>query len=156
MIEIVRERHVDLPTDRVWPLVEDPEKLSEWFTAADRIEVLEGSGLGRKQRLHGRWGRKRAEIDQVVTEYLPGKVLAWRHQGERLDGKPAPEFARETVFSIRLQPEGAGTRVRLESRQEPAGPVRGLLIRLFGKRKVAGHMEGSLASLAARVGERRA
>jgi len=112
--------------------------------------------VGRKQRLHGRWGRKRAEIDQVVTEYLPGKVLAWRHEAERLDGQPAPEFAMETAFAIRLQPEGSGTRVRLESRQEPAGPVRGLMIRLFGKREVAGHMDRSLASLAARAGERRA
>lgn len=120
------------------------------------IEVLAGSGLGRKQRLHGRWGRKRAEIDQVVTDYVPDRVLAWRHEAERLDGKPAPKFARETVFSIRLQPEGAGTRVRLESRQEAAGPVRGLLIRLFGKREVAGHMDRSLARLATRVGERRA
>jgi uncharacterized protein YndB with AHSA1/START domain len=156
MIEIVRERHVDLPPVGVWAHVEDPEQLSEWFTAAERIEVLEGSGLGRKQRLHGRWGRKRAEIDQVVTEYVPGQVLAWRHEAERLDGKPAPEFATETVFAIRLQPEGAGTRVRLESRQQPAGPVRGLLIRLFGKREVAGHMERSLVRLAARAGERRA
>lgn len=154
MIEIVRQRHLDLPPDRLWPLVEAPETLSEWFTAAERIELIDGSGLGRRQRLHGRWGRKRAEIDQVVTEYLPGRVIAWRHEAERLDGKPAPRFASETVFAITLQPEGDGTRVRLESRQEPAGPLRGVLIRMFGKREVAGHMERSLAKLAARAAER--
>jgi hypothetical protein len=74
--------------------------------------------------------------------------VAWRHEAERLDGKPAPRFARETRFEILLEPAGEATRVRLHSRQEPAGPLRGLVIRAFGRREVAGHMERSLERLA--------
>jgi uncharacterized protein YndB with AHSA1/START domain len=149
VIEIVREGRVDAPPEQIWPLVDDPVRLPEWFTFAERGELLEGEGVGRRQRIHGRWGRKRSEVDQLVTEHEPGSRLAWRHEAERLDGKPAPRFARETRFEILLEGDGAGTRVRLRSRQEPAGPLRGLVIRAFGRREVAGHMERSLERLAA-------
>lgn len=151
MIEILREAHVDAPPERVWPLVDDPVRLPEWFTFAERGELLEGEGEGRRQRIHGRWGRKRSEVDQLITAHEPGSRLEWRHEAERLDGKPAPQFARETSFEIRLEPDGDGTRVVLRSRQEPAGLLRGLVIRAFGKREVAGHMERSLERLAVAV-----
>lgn len=153
MIEIVRERRIDAAPERVWPFVDDVGRLSDWFTFADRAALLSGEGKGRRQRIHGHWGKKESEVDQVVTDYEPGWLLAWRHDAERLDGKPAPQFARETLFSIRLERDGNGTRVRLESRQVPAGPVRGLVIRLFGKREVAGHMDRSLERLARVVAE---
>ena len=148
VIEVVCERRIEAPPERVWPLVDEVARLPEWFTFAERAELLEGSGKGRRQRIYGRFGRKRSEVDQVVVAYEPGRLLAWRHEAERLDGKPAPQFARETVFTIELEPEGGATRVRLVSRQEPAGPLRGLAIRLFGKREVAQHLERSLERLA--------
>jgi uncharacterized protein YndB with AHSA1/START domain len=151
VIEIAREARVDAPPERVWPLVDEPARLPEWFTFAERGELLEGEGAGRRQRIHGRWGRKRSEVDQLVTEHEPGRLLAWRHEAERLDGKAAPRFARETRFEILLEPDGSGTLVRLRSRQEPAGPLRGLAIRAVGRREVAGHMERSLERLAAVV-----
>jgi uncharacterized protein YndB with AHSA1/START domain len=147
VIEIVRERRVEAPAKQVWELVDDPSRLPEWFTFAERVELLEGEGVGRRQRMHGRWGRKRSEVDQVIVEHEPARVLAWRHEAERLDGKPAPRFAADTRFTVRLDPEDGGTRVRLESRQEPAGAVRGLVMRLFGTREVSGHMERSLDRL---------
>ena len=149
VIEILREAHVDQPPAALWPLVDDPRRLPEWFTFAEEGELLEGEGVGRRQRIYGRWGKKRSEVDQVVVEREEGRVLAWRHEAERLDGKPAPRFASETLFEIRLEPEGEGTRVRLHSRQEPAGRIRGLVIRAFGKREVAQNMERSLERLAA-------
>ena len=148
MIEVVREGRVDASPDRVWPLVDDPARMAEWFSFADRMELLEGSGAGRRQRLHGHWGAKRSEVDQLVTAYEPGRLLAWRHEAERLDGKPAPRYARSTDFTVTLEPAGAGTLVRLASRQEPSSPLRGLVIRMFGSREVAGHLDRSLARLA--------
>jgi uncharacterized protein YndB with AHSA1/START domain len=147
MIEIVREEVVPASPAQLWPLVDDPARLPEWFTFADRAELLEGEGAGRRQRIYGHWGKKRSEVDQQVVDYEPGRLLSWRHEQERLDGKPAPRFARETRFEIRLEPEGENTRVRLRSRQEPASALRGLVIRAFGKREVAGHMERSLERL---------
>src|SRR3954447_844830 len=135
------------PPERIWALIDDPAAMGEWFAFADRMELVEGEGAGRRQRLHGHWGRKRSEIDQEVVRYEPPRTLAWRHVAERLDGKPAPRFAAETVFTIELAPDGTGTRGRLESRQRPASRVRGLVMRLFGTREVAQRLDESLAAL---------
>jgi uncharacterized protein YndB with AHSA1/START domain len=151
VIEIVRERRVEAPAQQVWGLVDDPARLPEWFTFAERVELLEGEGVGRRQRMHGRWGKKRSEVDQVIVEHEPGRLLAWRHEAERLDGKPAPRFAADTHFAVRLDPQEGGTRVRLESRQEPASALRGVVMRLLGTREIAGHMERSLDRLQSAV-----
>jgi len=152
MMEVVRERRVDAPVERVWEMAASVERMPEWFAFADRMEILEGHGLGRRQRLHGHWGKRRSEVDQEIVEFDPPRLLAWRHLAERLDGKPAPRFASLTEFRIVLQPLGeAATQVRLESRQEPASAVRGLLMRLFGTREIAQNMERSLDRLATTV-----
>jgi uncharacterized protein YndB with AHSA1/START domain len=150
MIEVREERSILAAPDVLWPLVSDPARLPEWFTFAERVEVLEGpDGAGQRRRQHGHWGKKRSEVDQVITRWDPPRTLAWRHEAERLEGKPAPRFAASTDFTIELVPEAAGTRVRLHSVQEPAGPVRGLVIRAFGRRDVARSLRDSLERLAA-------
>jgi uncharacterized protein YndB with AHSA1/START domain len=146
-LEVVRERWIGAAPDVIWPLVDDPARLSEWFSFAERIEALSGTGVGRRQRLHGRWGKKRSEVDQLITAHEPPRLLQWRHEAERLDGKPAPQFARETVFTIHLEPSDAGTTVRLHSRQEPASVLKGFVMRLFGSREIAQHLDRSLGNL---------
>jgi uncharacterized protein YndB with AHSA1/START domain len=156
MIDVFAARTIPAEPDAIWALLDDPSRLGEWLAFAERGEVLEGEGVGRRQRMHGRWGRKRSEIDQVVVEHDRPRRLAWRHEAERLDGRPAPRFAASTLFSMTLEPDGPGaTRVTLRSEQEPASALRGLVIRLFGRREVAGKLEESLDRLAARfAGER--
>ena len=52
-----------------------------------------------------------------------------------------------------LEPhDGGATRLHLRSVREPASPLRGLVIRLFGRREVAQKLEESLDRLAARFG----
>jgi uncharacterized protein YndB with AHSA1/START domain len=97
--------------------------------------------------LHGHWGRKRSEIDQVVVEHEPPRRLAWRHEAERLDGKPAPRFAAQTVFTATLEPVDGGTRVTLHSAQVPASVLRGAVIRVFGRREVGQKLRESLERL---------
>src|SRR4051794_30412081 len=126
--------------------------MGEWFAFAERFEVLAGEGIGRRQRMHGHWGRKRSEIDQVLVAHDPPRRLAWRHEAERLDGRPAPRFAASTVFSATLDPEAHGTRVTLRSEQEPASRLKGVVIRLFGRREVVQKLEESLDALAAQLG----
>ena len=130
-------------------LVSNPARLPDWFTFARSGEVLDGEGVGRRQRMHGEWGRKRSEIDQEVVEFDPPRRIAWVHLAERLDGKPAPRFAASTWFTIDLVPDGSGTRVHLHSAQTPASPLRGLVMRLFGTREIADNLERSLDRLAA-------
>jgi uncharacterized protein YndB with AHSA1/START domain len=145
MINVTAARTIPAAPDAIWPLLDDPARLGEWFAFADRGEALEGAGVGRRQRMHGHWGRKRSEIDQVVVEHDPPRRIAWRHEAERLDGKPAPRFAASTRFTMTLEPEGAdASRLTLRSEQEPASALRGIVIRLFGRREVAQKLEESL------------
>ena len=146
-VVVSRERVVPEPVEQLWTRVEDLDRLAEWFTPADSFEILEGERQGRRQRLHGRWGKKKAEIDQVVTAYEPPHRVVWEHEAERLDGKPAPQFARSTVFEIRVIPRPEGALVRLRSTQEPAGVLKGIGIRLFGRKELAAHLERSLKNL---------
>lgn len=146
-VVVSRERVVPAPGDEIWARVDDLDRLAEWFTPAERFEVIDGHGPGRRQRMHGRWGDKRAEIDQVVSVYEPPYRVVWEHESERLDGKPAPRYARSTVFEIRVIPRPEGCLMRLRSTQEPAGVLKGLGLRLFGKRELSSHLERSLKNL---------
>lgn len=123
MIEISRERSIGAAAGSVWDVVADVSRLPEWYARAGKAEVLEGEGLGRRQRISSQWNGQESEVDQVVTIYEPARRLGWRHEAERLGGRPAPRFSAETVVIIELKPEGSGsTRVVLTSRQRPADP----------------------------------
>ena len=147
MITVTMDRLVRGSPERIWEVIDDVERMSEWFAFADRAELLEGAGLGRRQRTHGRWSGKAAEVDQEVTLYEPARAIGWRHLEERLDGRPAPKFAEEVEFTVRLTEEPGGTRVTMESRQRPAGFLKGVLIRLVGLWQIRGHMKRSLDRL---------
>ena len=111
MITVTMGRLVRGSPERIWEVIDDVERMSEWFAFADGAELLEGVGLGRRQRTHGRWSGKAAEVDQEVTLYEPTRAIGWRHLEERLDGRPAPKFAEEVEFTVRLAEEPGGTRV---------------------------------------------
>ncbi len=130
MIEIARERVIPAPAARVWEVVAEAERLPEWYARAASAEVLEGAGLGRRQRLRSQWQGQDSEVDQLITAFEPEHLLEWRHEAERLGGQPAPRFALETVVRIKLEAQGAdATRVVLESRQRPADPDKEQAIR---------------------------
>jgi uncharacterized protein YndB with AHSA1/START domain len=121
MIEIARERTIHAPAARVWEVVSEAERLPEWYARAASAEVLEGAGLGRRQRLRSQWQGQDSEVDQLITAFEPERLLEWRHEAERLGGQSAPRFASETMVRIELEAQGSdATRVVLESRQRPA------------------------------------
>ena len=121
MIDIARERSISAPAARVWEVVAEAERLPEWYARAVSVEVLEGAGLGRRQRLRSEWRGQDSEVDQLITAFEPEHLLEWRHEAERLAGQPAPSFSLETVVRIKLEAQGPdATRVVMESRQRPA------------------------------------
>ena len=66
MIEFVRSAtRWTLARARIWPYVDDVTRWPEWFTEAERCEVLEGDGVGRRQRMYGHARGKATEIDSV-------------------------------------------------------------------------------------------
>jgi uncharacterized protein YndB with AHSA1/START domain len=121
MIEIARGRDISAPAARIWEVVSKAERLPEWYARAASAEVLEGAGLGRRQRPRSEWRGQDSEVDQLITAFEPEQLLEWRHEAERLGGQPAPRFALETIVRIKLEEQGPdATRVVLESRQRPA------------------------------------
>ncbi|GAB1509093.1 SRPBCC family protein [Actinophytocola sp. KF-1] len=146
-IEVTREAEVPAGAQQVWAIVSDPARAGDWFDFADRTEVVEGEGKGQRRTQYGHWGHRRSEVDQEITEFEPGKVLAWRHVAERIDGKPAPKFAVRTEFRIELSGAGDATTVRLRSIQVPAGPLKGWLMRRIGTKDIERNMDRSLERL---------
>jgi hypothetical protein len=151
MIEVMREARVPATTDEVWAIVSDAGRAAEWFSFADRTEVVDGEGVGQLRTQHGHWGRRQSEVDQEITAFEPGRLVAWRHVAERLDGKPAPKFAVSTEFRIELTPDGDATTVRLRSVQEPGGALKGWLMKRLGTKDVTVKLDDSLARLTALV-----
>jgi uncharacterized protein YndB with AHSA1/START domain len=130
VIEIVKARSISASAREVWDVVSDAGRLPEWYARADRVDVLSGEGLGRRQRVISQWHGRPSEIDQVVTVFEPERELEWRHEAERIDGRPAPRFSAETAVSITLSPEGLGaTQVVVASRQRPVDAEKEAIMR---------------------------
>ncbi|MBM7772367.1 uncharacterized protein YndB with AHSA1/START domain [Actinokineospora baliensis] len=151
VVEVVRSAQVPAPIDQVWAVVSDPERAPDWFSFADRTEVLSGEGVGQRRRQFGRWGRFRSEIDQEVTAFEPPTLIAWKHTKERIDGRDSPTYAKSTRFRIELAADGEHTTVSLRTVQEPTNLVRGVLMRLVGTKEIKRRMDESLARLARAV-----
>ncbi|GLZ41038.1 hypothetical protein Acsp05_46620 [Actinokineospora sp. NBRC 105648] len=128
-------------------MVSDARRASDWFSFAERTDVLSGAGKGEKRRQYGRWGRRTSEIDQEVIEFAPPLSIAWKHTAERMDGKPAPVFASASVFRIDLEADGEETVVHLRTQQLPADGLKRIAMRVFGNSDISRRMEESLIRL---------
>ena len=151
-IELAVEGPIPGIPARIWPLVSEPEQLARWFDPAERIEVLEGEGKGRRQRVHTHRLDEAMEIDQIVTDFEPPLLIAWRSERELLKGEPVERYASESRFSIELRPDGEQTIVTLRGTQVPSTFLRGLLIRWFGGIEGRRSMQRSLLNLGQLVG----
>jgi len=95
MIEIARERTIPVPAGRVWEVVSEAKRLPEWYARAASAEVLEGSGLGRRQRLHSQWQGQDSEVDQLITAFEPE-----RHEEGALEAEELPPVGGQPRFGF--------------------------------------------------------
>jgi carbon monoxide dehydrogenase subunit G len=147
LIEASGERYIEARSEQVWMFVDNASCLVRWLSFATHIEVIEGDGLGRKQVVSGHFHRFCNGVEQEVTAYDPARQIAWTNTEEHSAIGHMPRFDRSTVITVSLIPEGAGTRVRIDSAQEPAGPLRGLAMRLVTQRSLNRHITQSLEQL---------
>jgi uncharacterized protein YndB with AHSA1/START domain len=147
LIEITKQHTITASVSRVWAVIADARRLPDWYGRAQKVEVLEGDGLGRRQRVSSQWNGQQSEVDQLVTVFEPERRLEWRHTAERLNGQPAPRFAAETVLRMELEPRTPdSTLVTLSSRQQAVDPEKEAAMR--GNSAYLGQMfEASLARL---------
>jgi uncharacterized protein YndB with AHSA1/START domain len=149
-MEFVRSRRISAPPQRIWPWVEDVTRWHEWFTEAERGEVLSGAGLGRRQRMFGHARGKSTEIDSVVTAYEPPHMLRWHHEAERVDGRPGPVvYARDAVAEVIIKPDGGGSRVTYRLTARAGNPLYWVVLRLLANGPIHASFETSLNRLAA-------
>jgi uncharacterized protein YndB with AHSA1/START domain len=150
LIEFVRSRHVDASPDRIWPFVDDVTAWPNWFTEAERAEILDGQGAGRRQRMFGHARGHATEIDSVVTVYEPPTRLGWRHEAERVDGTPGSVvFARDASAEVTIVPDGVGSLVTYRLLADPGSLVNTFLLRVMAPGPIGRSFERSLERLAA-------
>ena len=152
MIEFVRSRRIAAPPERIWPLVDDVTRWPEWFTEAERAEVLSGVDVGRQQRMFGHARGKATEIDSVVVASERGRLLRWHHEAERVDGKPGSViFARDATAEVAIAPDGDGSVVTYRLMAEPGSLMNTVILQLLARGPIGRSFETSLERLAGRV-----
>ena len=147
-MEFVRQRRINAPPERIWPLVEDITQWPRWFTEAKRAEVTSGSGVGRQQRMYGEARGKATEIDSVVTAYEPPKLLRWHHRAERVDGRPGSVvFAKDATAEVTIEPDGNGSLVTYRLTARPGTLLNTFMLRVMAPRPIGRSFETSLERL---------
>ena len=138
-IEYVRERLIEAPPERIWPLLDAIERHREWDEHVTRGESLEPrgygtAGVGRRERAYVRVTGVEGEMDLVVTAHEPLRLIAWRFEALRVTGKPLDLRAGRQEFQLRA--EGARTHVRMLLAYEPRNRWQRLLSRAGGRFEV--------------------
>jgi uncharacterized protein YndB with AHSA1/START domain len=96
---VTRETVLDLDLDEAWRAVTEPGELEQWLADDVEIEPVEGGDL----RVRFGDGGERAGTVEVVAE--PSRVV-WRWH-------PVGDPDLTTTVSIDLEPDPAGTRIRI-------------------------------------------
>ena len=144
-----RTRSIAAPPERVWPFVDDVTRWKDWFTEAERAEVVSGAGVGRKQRMYGHARGKATEIDSTVTAYEPARLLRWHHDAERVDGKPGSVvFAKDATAEVVIEPEGRGSRVTYRLLAEPGSLLNTFMLSVMAPGPIGKSFDSSLERLA--------
>ena len=144
-----RTRRIEASPDVIWPLVDDVTRWPEWFTEAERAEILSGSGVGRRQRVYGHARGRATEIDSVVIDHEPGRLLRWRHEQERVDGRAGSVvFAKEATAEVQIVPDGSGSRVTYRLQAEPGSLLNTFMLSVLAPGPIGRSFEVSLGRLA--------
>ena len=148
MIEFVRSRRIAASPDRIWPFVDDVTLWPRWFTEAERCEVLGGAGVGRRQRMYGHARGKATEIDSVVTDWDPPRLLRWHHEAERVNGNPGSVvFAKDSTAEVTIEPEADGSLVTYRLRAEPGSLLNTFMLKVLAPGPIGKSFETSLQEL---------
>jgi len=80
VVKVERERTIPAAAAQIWEVVASADRLPQWYARSGKVEVLEGAGLGRRQRISSTWQGQESEVDQVITAFEPGRPPQWRHE----------------------------------------------------------------------------
>jgi len=116
-LDLVLERVIDVPSERVWAAWTTPEHLKKWFTPAPWITVdceidLRPGGIFRTT-MRSPEGQEFPNLG-CYLEVVPGRKLVWTN-ALLPDFRPAPEPTDVTTHFgftaiLSFEPEGQGTK----------------------------------------------
>ena len=136
-----QSRVVNAPLEEVWAIVGDPHHLPRWWPRVERIEQATAGAFTEVMRSNrGRVVR----ADQRLAELEEGSTIAWE---QSVEGTPFERLVKQVRTTVRVAPEGAGTRVELERLQRMRGMAR--FGSFMARRATRGLLAEALASLAA-------
>ena len=136
---ISRSRTVPAAPERLWSLVSDPERLTEWWPRVQRVE--DASRKAWTTVLVTPKGRTlRADFTLLDSEHP--RLLRWRQEVEE---SPFERILEAAVTELELKPAGDGaTDVKLTQRLTLRGFSRlgGMQIRFATRRQLDGALDG--------------
>lgn len=135
---VTHEAQVAASPNDVWALVSDVERVAEWWSRATGGEVIEGEGVGRRQRVLMDWGRQTGLIEQTVTQWNPPRTYAWRVTKESSTTKGDLPPLADVLVMVEILPRAGISLVRITGELRPAG-----IGRLPALRQLAKHAKGS-------------
>ncbi len=135
---VSRARVVAAPQQDVWDLVSDPHHLPRWWPGVVRVE--EASALAWTKVLATDKGKAiRADFTREAAD--EPRRLAWRQE---LLESPFERIMRESSVEIGLEPDPAGTSVRLTAVRRLRGLSRlgGFMVRRATRRQLDEALDG--------------
>lgn len=143
MATVRRSRTLPATPQELWVIVSDPHHLPRWWPRVTRVEGVREEGF--TQVLQPAKG-KPVRADFLVVESSGPSVRRW---AQEVAGTPFERILAAAETEVRLEPDGAGTRVEISLSQRPRGLA---LLGAFMVRSAAGRqVDEALAGLEALV-----
>jgi len=124
MPSVTRKRVLPASPERVFDLISDPRRLTEWWPRVVRVEHVAGKPGAARTRwtnvLAADSGRK-LRLDYCCLSSNRPERYEWEHE---LEGTPFADHLLRQVNEIRLVPHPEGTEVRLSSTHTLRGSAR--------------------------------
>ena len=110
---------VDAPFTAVWEVVGNPRRTGEWSHECLEVQLVDGAGapaVGTRFRGRNRVGRSGWSRTCEIVGLEPGHEISWRTV-------PTQLYRDSTIWTITVEPEGAGTRITQRYEVVKLGPV---------------------------------
>ena len=124
MPSVTRKKLLPADPDRVYDVISDPRRLTDWWPRVTRVENVDGKpGTARTQWtnvLAADSGRKLRMDYRCVGATRPERYV-WEHE---LSGTPFEEHLQNQTTEVRLDPDDGGTEISLTANHTLRGSAR--------------------------------
>jgi uncharacterized protein YndB with AHSA1/START domain len=110
---------VDAPPAAVWEVVGDPRRTGDWSHECLEVELVDGAAapaVGVRFRGRNQVGKRGWSRTCEILGYEPRREIRWRTVPTRL-------YRDSTIWTITVEAEGEGTRIRQRFDVVKLGPV---------------------------------